>query len=77
MFCCIWNKVDLPKDKWKITSEEAKNIAQKNGLSYFEISCKTREGMEEGMAYVVNEVYKKLDSEKFNNITVKFHILAK
>ena len=70
-FAVFGNKIDLPKDEWKITSEEAKNIAQKNGLPYFEISCKTREGMEEGMDYVVNKIYETLENKNNNSINLK------
>ena len=69
-FAIFGNKIDMPKDEWKITSEEAKSIAQKNGLAYFETSCKTREGTEEGITYVVNEAYEKLENKNNNNINL-------
>ena len=70
-FAIFGNKIDLPRETWKISSEEAKNIAQKNGLPYFEISCKTRERIEEGITYLVNEVYEKLENKNKNKINLK------
>ena len=59
------NKVDLPKDKYQITSEEAKKYAEKYGLIYFETSAKTNDGIKEGISYIANQIYKK-EEEKFN-----------
>ena len=30
------NKTDMPKDKWKVTTEEAKEFAQKNGIKIYQ-----------------------------------------
>ena len=62
------NQIDMPKDEWKITSEEAKSIASEYGLPYFETSWKTREGIDERNSYVMNEMYEKFDFKKYNNI---------
>ena len=67
-FTLFGNKIDFPKDEWKITSEEAKSFAAENGLAYFETSYKTREGIEEGITYIVNEAYEKFDFKKYNKI---------
>ena len=65
------NKIDMPKDEWKITTEEAKKYAQENNMAYFETSCKTREGIEEGFSYFANELYEKLENPNSNNIQLK------
>ena len=59
------NKADL-KDKWQITSEEAKKYAEENGLIYFETSAKTKQGIKEGISYVAKQAYK-IAEERFNN----------
>ena len=58
------NKVDKNKDKWVMTSEEAKNFAEKNWLTYFEVSAETKQGINEGISYIVNNIYEKLEKEK-------------
>ena len=39
------NKVDIEKDKWKVTSEEACILAKEKGFAYFECSAKTGQGI--------------------------------
>ena len=65
------NKIDLPKNQWEIKSEEAKKYAQENNIAYFETSCKTREGIDEGFSYFANELYEKLIDKNSNNINIK------
>ena len=47
----------------------------KNNMAYFETSSVTREGIEKGFSYFVNELYEKLEKEKEkeidNNIEIK------
>ena len=62
-YAIFGNKSDYEKDKWEITKEEAENIAAKLGLAYFETSCVTRKGIDEGFTYVVNEVYENLENK--------------
>ena len=69
-YALFGNKSDRINDRI-INSEEARCMAEKLGLAYFETSYKTREGIEEGFTYVVNEIYEKLESKRNNNITVK------
>ena len=54
------NHADIEKDKWEVTSEESSKFAKENGIAYFEISAKTGKGINEGLSYIVNEVYDKL-----------------
>ncbi len=63
------NKTDMPKDKWKVTTEEAKEFAQKNKLEYFETSAKLNEGIKDGVSFLVNEIYDKME-EKDKNIVI-------
>ena len=60
------NKVDINKDKWEVTSEEAKNFAEKMEFTYFEVSAKDNKGIKEGISYFVNNVYERLEEEKKN-----------
>ena len=62
-YAIFGNKSDYEKDKWEITTEEAENIAAKLGLAYFETSCLTWKGINEGFTYVVNEVYENLENK--------------
>ena len=68
------NKADFPKEKWQVTSEEAKKYAEDNKLVYFETSAKTNQGINEGFAYIANQAYKKaeqkLNSGKSKNIEI-------
>ena len=54
------NKVDMDKEKWEVTKEEAEQYAKKMNLQYFETSAKTKKGLNEGFSYIVNESYNKL-----------------
>ena len=69
-YALFGNKSDMI-DNRIINSEEARCMAEKLGLAYFETSCKTREGIEEGFTYVVNEIYEKLESKRNNNINLE------
>ena len=60
------NKNDIEKEKWQVTSEEAKEFAKKNNLPYFETSAKTNQGINEGFSYIINEAYQNIE-EKMNN----------
>ena len=55
----IGNKVDMDKDKWEVTSEEASKFAKEKGIVYFETSAKTGQGINEGLSYIVNGTYDK------------------
>ena len=61
----LGNKVDIPKEQWEVTTDEAKAFAEKYKLVYFETSAKTKQGINEAFSYIANEAYKKF--EKINN----------
>ena len=54
------NKADLDKDKWSVKPEEINEFSKKEGIAYFEVSAKTGKGLEEGLSYLVNQIYDKI-----------------
>ena len=61
------NKIDIDKKEWKVTSEEAKEFAKKHNLPYFEMSAKTRQGVNEGFSYAIEEAYHMAEEELNKN----------
>ena len=55
------NKNDRPKEEWRVTIEEAEEFAKKINLKFFETSAKTKFGINEGLSYIVNETYDKIE----------------
>ena len=53
------NKSDKEKSEWKVTFEEVNKYAKEKGIPYFEVSAKTGKGINEGLLYIVNEIYDK------------------
>ena len=51
----VGNKIDLV-DRREVSKEEAIKLAEKEGLRFFEISCKTKEGLNEFYNDLVNHV---------------------
>ena len=51
------NMIDNVKEEWEVTSEEAKEFAKKMNLPYFETSAKTKQGIDEGFSYIIEEAY--------------------
>ena len=51
------NKIDIEKENWEITREEAKEYAKNNNLVFFETSAKTNQGINEGLNYIANKAY--------------------
>ena len=64
------NKVDLPKEKWQVTTEEAQKYAEDKKLKYFETSAKTKKGIKEGISYIANQAYKKAEQKLNKNIVI-------
>ena len=65
------NKADKEKEKWEVTSEEAKKFANSKKLLYYETSAKTKQGIDEGFSYIANETYKKVKEKKGGNINIE------
>ena len=61
------NKIDRDKNEWQVTREEAKKFAEERNLTYFETSAKTKEGINEGFSYIVNEAYEKIKANSNTN----------
>ena len=64
------NKVDLGKEKWQISSEEAREYAKKLNFAYFETSALTKQGLDDGFSYIANEIYNKIKGKEEDN----FHL---
>ena len=62
------NKADMDREDWKVTSEEASKFAKEMGIAYFETSAKTGQGINEGLSYLVNDIYNKIIKISDNNI---------
>ena len=62
------NKSDIEKSKWEVTNEEINELTEKYNLKYFEVSAKTKKGINEGFKYIVNEVY---DQFRLEYIVIK------
>ena len=54
----VGNKIDVEDKERKVDKEEALNFAKENNLRYFEISCKTGEGIQEFYNDLINEIVK-------------------
>ena len=67
----LGNKIDIEKDQWQVTTEEAKAFAEKMKLPYFETSAKTKQGINEGFSYIVNETYEKVKGKNNGNIDIE------
>ena len=64
------NKNDRSKEEWQVTIEEAEEFAKKINLKFFETSANTKFGINEGLSYIVNETYDKIEKtldNKSNN----------
>jgi len=55
------NRNDRPKEQWQVTIEEAQEFAKNINLKFFETSAKTKFGIDEGLSYIVNETYDKIE----------------
>ena len=64
------NKIDIDKKEWKVTSEEAKEFAKKMNLPYFETSAKTKQGIDEGFSYIIEEAYHVAEKRLNKEITI-------
>ena len=62
--------IDIEKEKWEVTSEEAKEFAKKMDLPYFETSAKTKQGIDEGFSYIIEEAYHVAEKRLNKEITI-------
>ena len=65
------NKIDIEKEYWKVTIEEAKEYENKYNLILFETSAKLNKGINEGFHYITNKAYSIVEkkTEEKNNIS--------
>ena len=64
------NHIDT--DSWSITEEEISKYAKEKELAFFLTSAKTDKGINEGLSYIINEIYdKKYGNNDNNNIMIK------
>ena len=54
------NKIDMEKDLWTITEDEIIEFANEKKLVYFKTSAKTKAGIDEGFAYIINDAYERI-----------------
>jgi len=54
------NKIDLDKELWTIKEEEIIEFANEKKLVYFKTSAKTKEGINEGFAHIINDAYERI-----------------
>ena len=64
------NMIDKNKEEWEVTSEEAKEFAKKMNLPYFETSAKTKQGIDEGFSYIIEEAYHVAEKRLNKEITI-------
>lgn len=68
------NKIDLEDDR-KVTSEEARQLADQHKMQYFETSAKLNKNIDELMQYLMEQVYKKMfhdeNAERLQSVVIK------
>ena len=57
----LGNKVDCEKERREVNDEEIKKYAERKKLKYFEVSAKTKKGIDEAVKYIVDEILKKYE----------------
>ena len=57
----LGNKADREKEKREVNDEEIKDYAESKKLKYFEVSAKTKKGIDDALKYIVNEIINKYD----------------
>ena len=67
------NKIDLDESEWTIKEEEIIEFANEKKLTYFKTSAKTKEGINKGFEYIINDAYEriKLRAENEKKIVLK------
>ena len=68
------NKVDIDQSKWKVSEEQAEELAKKMNLTYFATSAKTKQGLDEGFSYIANEIYEKIEAKPEIKVDDNIHI---
>lgn len=70
----VGNKIDLDEDR-KVTTEEAKALAEQHKMQYFETSAKLNKNIDELMQYLMEQVYKQMfkddAEERLKSVVIK------
>ena len=70
------NKADLPDRQ--VTESDARKYAKKMNLEYFETSAKTKQGLNEGFSFLVNDIYDKtIEKDDEKNVKSKIDLKKK
>ena len=70
------NKADLPDRQ--VTESDARKYAKKMNLEYFETSAKTKQGLNEGFSFLVNDIYDKtIEKDDEKNVKNKIDLKKK
>ena len=57
----LGNKADYNKESWEVNDEEIKEFTEKNNLAYFEVSAKTKKGIDDALKYIVDKIIQKYE----------------
>lgn len=71
----VGNKIDLEEDR-KVTTEEARALAEQHKMQYFETSAKLNKNIDELMQHLMEQVYKRMfndgtEDERFKSVVIK------
>ena len=59
----LGNNIHVEEEKWEVTREEANKFAKSKNLEYFEVSAKTKQGIDEGFSYIIHKTYDKIEKK--------------
>jgi len=65
-FLLVGNKCDLEEER-QVSREEAEKYAEDNGIKFFEVSAKTRKGINDMFKYIISEPLKEKEPGLFDN----------
>ena len=65
-FLLLGNKCDLEEER-QVSREEAEKYAEDNGIKFFEVSAKTRKGINDMFKYIISEPLKEKEPGLFDN----------
>ena len=71
------NKIDLDKELWTIKEEEIIEFANEKKLVYFKTSAKTKEGINEGFAHIINDAYERIKQRSEEEEKKRIELKAK
>lgn len=72
----VGNKIDLEDDR-KVSSEEAKSLADQHKMKYFETSAKQNRNIDELMQHLMEKVYQKMFTDVTEDSRGKSVVISK